>query len=301
MPLGLGTWQWGDGTYWGWGRDYGWSDVQAAYESARAAGTTLFDTAESYGRGTSERLLGRLIAEHGDANQVEVATKFAPLPWRAWRRGPLLAALESSLARLGLPRVALYQIHFPLPVLGDRAWLLDLADAVRQGLIGAVGVSNYGPAHLRAAHRVLAAEGVPLVTNQVQYSLLHRSVEQNGVMEVCRELDVRVIAWSPLAQGLLTGRFGPDHPPPGVRGLRYRRLLPRLEPLLHELGSIASGRGRTPSQVALNWLIAQGAVPIPGARSAQQAHDNAGAAGWSLTAAEVSRLDGLTRARARRG
>lgn len=294
LPLGVGTWAWGDRSYWGYGKDFTSADVAAAYAASREAGLTLFDTAEVYGRGTSEELLGGLIADRSDAAEVAVATKFAALPWRAGRRGPLLAALEASLRRLDQPKVALYQIHWPLP-LGTTPWLLDLAAAVQQGLVGAVGVSNYGPSQLRAAHRVLADRGVPLATNQVEYSLLARKPERSGLVDVCRDLGVTIIAYSPLAQGMLTGKYSSLKPPPGARGLRYRRRLGAIEPLVRRLGEIGADHdGRTPAQVALNWLVAQGTVPIPGAKTADQARANAGGVGWSLTGDEVAELSRLT-------
>lgn len=289
LPLGVGAWAWGDRGYWGYGRDYTSADVAAAYAASRDAGLTLFDTAEIYGRGTSEELLGGLIAGRSDAGEVAVATKFAPVPWKLGRRGPLVAALEASLRRLGQPRVALYQLHWPLP-LGTRPWLLDLAAVVQQGLVGAVGVSNYGPGQLREAHRVLADQGVPLATNQVEYSLLSRRPERSGLLDVCRELDVTVIAYSPLAQGLLTGKYSVGRPPPGARRLRYGRRLARIEPLVRRLGEIGADHGRTPAQVALNWLVRRGTVPIPGAKTAEQARHNAGGVGWSLTDDEVAEL-----------
>lgn len=144
-PIGVGTWQWGERGYWGCGRDYGEDHVRAAYQRARAAGVTLFDTAETYGRGRSEQLLGRFVAERSDVGLVVVATKFAPLPWRARRRGPLRRALEASLGRLGLDSIGLYQIHWPLPLVGDEPWLADLADAAGDALVGAVGVQTTTP------------------------------------------------------------------------------------------------------------------------------------------------------------
>jgi aryl-alcohol dehydrogenase-like predicted oxidoreductase len=258
----------------------------------------LFDTAEAYGRGRSETLLGGMIHDeirrHGSAD-VQVATKFSPFPWRAGRSGPLRRALAASLDRLGQPRVELYQLHFPLPVLSGRAWLRDLAAAQRDGQVGAVGVSNYGPRDLRAAHKILADEGVALATNQVEYSLLARRPERSGLVELCADLGVTIIAYSPLAQGLLTGKYTPASPPPGIRGLRYRRRrLAALAPLIERLTAIGAAHGgRTPAQVALNWLIAQGAVPIPGAKTAEQARHNAGGAGWSLSSAEVAELSRL--------
>ena len=264
-----------------------------AYAASRAAGLSLFDTAEAYGRGTSETLLGGMIRD--ESADVQVATKFSPFPWRAGRQGPLRRALAASLDRLGQSRVELYQLHFPLPVLSNRAWLHDLAAAQRDGLIGAVGVSNYGPRDLRSAHQILADQGVALATNQVEYSLLNRKPERSGLVELCAELGVTIIAYSPLAQGLLTGKYTPENPPPGIRGLRYRRRrLAALAPLIERLTAIgAEHGGRTPAQVALNWLIAQGTVPIPGAKTAEQARHNAGGAGWSLSPTEVSELSRL--------
>ena len=292
-PLGVGTWAWGDRGYWGYGREYQEADVGAAYAASRAAGLTLFDTAEVYGQGLSEQLLGRLA---GADPSVLVATKFAAQPWRLGRRGVLLHALEESLQRLGRPRVALYQIHWDLPLVSDQTWLADLAEAYDRGLIGAVGVSNYGPRAVRAAHRVLADRGVPLATDQVEYNLVNRRPERTGLTDVCAELGVTIVAYSPLAQGLLTGKYTPDNPPPGVRGLRYRRKLPASKPLIARLRDIGAGHGgRTPGQVALNWLVAVGAVPIPGAKTAEQASENAGGVGWTLTDGEVAELSRLGR------
>lgn len=291
-PLGVGAWAWGDRGYWGYSKTYTSEDVAQAYRASRQAGLTLFDTAELYGSGHSERLLGQLVSDNDDRETVQIATKFAPWIYRVGRRGVLLGALEESLARLQMDRVELYQIHWSWPLVGDRAWLQDLAEAVRRGLVDAVGVSNYGPGQLRAAHRTLADLGVPLVTNQVQYSLAHRKPEESGLLDLCRELEVTIIAWSPLAQGLLTGKYVPGRPPPGIRGLRYRRTLPKIKPVIAQLTEIGRGHdGRTPAQVALNWLVSKGTVPIPGAKNAAQAEHNAGGVGWDLSADEIAVLD----------
>ena len=291
LPLGVGAWAWGDTRYWGYGRDYDAGDVEQAYLASRAAGLTVVDTAEVYGRGVSERLVGRLVRADPQTADVAVATKFGAFPWRAGRRGPLRHALESSLGRLRTDRVALYQIHFSLGPLSDKAWLADLAEAYHEGLIGAVGVSNYGPAKMRAAHRVLADAGVPLATNQVQYSLLERKPETSGLVQACRELGVTIIAYSPLAQGLLSGKYTARHPPPGLRGLRFRRVADQVVGLVDRLTEIGSGHDKTPAQVALAWLVAKGTVPIPGAKNAEQASANAGGVGWELSADEVAALD----------
>ncbi len=295
LPLGVGTWAWGDQGYWGYGKTYTSEDVAQAYRSSREAGLTLFDTAEIYGGGFSERLLGQLVRDHDDRDQVQVATKFSSLPWKIGQAGQVRESLRASLSRLQVDRVDLYQIHWALP-LSDRAWLRGLAAAVREGVVGAVGVSNYGPGKLRAAHRVLADLGVPLATNQVEYSLLTRRPERSGLVELCRELGVTIIAYSPLAQGLLTGKYRPGQPPPGVRGLRYRRKLGKIPALIDQLRDIgADHSGKTPAQVALSWLISKGTVPIPGAKNADQAAHNAGGVGWSLTPDQVAALDQLGR------
>lgn len=289
-PLGLGTWQWGDSMFWGYGKGYAAGEIRAAFDASLAAGITFFDTAEVYGQGKSERFLGQFIA--GQRERLVIATKFMPLPWRLGK-GQLLGALRKSLERLGLSSVDLYQIHWPFPPRPVEFWADALADAVQAGLARAVGVSNYSADQMRRAHEVLAKRGVPLTSNQVEYSLLHRAPERNGVLDACRELGVTLIAYSPLAQGMLTGKYTPDNPPPGFRGRRYRNeRLARIQPLLGLLREIGQAHGdKTPNQVALNWLICKGAVPIPGAKNARQAEQNAGALGWRLTAAEVAALD----------
>ena len=293
LPLGVGAWAWGDTGYWGYGQSYGQDDVRAAYEASRVAGLTLVDTAEVYGRGESERLVGRLVHEDPTGIDVAVATKFVPLPWRVGRRSAVRSALAASLARLHRPRVELYQIHGPLGPGTDRVWLRELAAAYDRGEIGAVGVSNYGPAKMRAAHRVLADEGVPLATNQVQWSLLARRPETSGLVETCAELGVTVIAYSPIGQGLLSGKYTREHRPPGVRGIRFAARAGQVSRVVAALEEVGRAHGRKPAQVALAWLVAKGAVPIPGAKNADQATANAGGVGWDLEAAEVDALDAL--------
>lgn len=288
-PLGLGTWQWGDSMFWGYGKGYAEGEIRAAFEASLAAGITFFDTAEVYGRGRSERFLGRFIAGRRDG--LVIATKFMPLPWRLGK-GQLLAALRKSLERLELRQVDLYQIHWPFPPRPVEFWADALADAVQAGLVRAVGVSNYSADQMRRAHAVLAKRGLPLASNQVEYSLLHRGPERTGVLSACRELGVTLIAYSPLAQGLLTGKYTPENPPPGFRGRRYRgERLARIQPLIGRLREIGAAHGgKSPNQVALNWLICQGAIPIPGAKNARQAQENAGALGWRLTESEMAEL-----------
>ena len=144
------------------------------------------------------------------------------------------------------------------------------------------------------AYSTLAQHGIPLASNQVHYSLLSREVEKNGTLARCKELGIRLIAYSPLEQGLLTGKYSPENPPPGFRGSHYVELLKKLPEVLKTLQGIAQTHGKTISQAALNWLICKGALPIPGAKNVRQAEENAGGAGWRMTDEEVAALDEVT-------
>ncbi len=291
-PLGVGTWQWGDTLVWGYGKGYAEPELRAAFEASIQNNITFFDTAEVYGFGRSERFLGQFIRESG--RPVLVASKFFPFPYRLSAKS-LNRALQGSLRRLGLPRLDLYQIHWYTPLLSIEALGNALADAVEMGLVRAVGVSNYSREQMEQMYRVLERRGVPLASNQVKYNLLERDPETNGVLQACRDLGVTLIAYSPLAMGVLTGRYNAQNPPPGTRGRLYRReVLARLAPLLQRMSTIGAAHGdKTPAQVALNWLIAKGTVPIPGAKNARHAASNAGALGWSLTEDECAELEAL--------
>lgn len=300
--LGVGTWAWGDSLFWDYGKAYSDSDLHAAFEACLDAGLTLFDTAEIYGFGQSERLLGQFMQQRPQqaAQDAIVATKYFPLPWR-FSKQSVADALTASLDRLQVASVALYQVHWPLNFLLSQKDLMQaLAAEVKRGRIGAVGVSNYSASQMREAHGYLAEQGVPLAANQVQYSLLNRKIETSGVMATARELGVTILAYSPLAQGLLTGKYTPeaDLKPAGARRISpsfSQENLTKLKPVVQALNEIGEHHGRTPAQVALNWLVAQGNVlPIPGAKNARQAAQNAGALGWQLAVDDLERLGQLT-------
>lgn len=296
-PLGVGTWAWGERRFWGYGRGYGRAEVADAFARSVAAGITCFDTAEIYGGGESERLLGDFVRAH--PAPLVVATKYAPYPWRQGKRA-VRRALTASLRRLGLPRVDLYQVHFPYTVLRQQTLLDALADAVADGEIGAVGVSNYSASQTLRAQAILARRGVPLAANQVQYSPFHRRPESDGTLAACRAVGATLIAYSPLAQGLVTGKYRAG----GDRPRDFRRYtasfgemnLRAVAPVADLLRGIGQDHGdKLPAQVALNWLIAKGDVlPIPGAKDGPQAAANAGALGWSLTPQEVAAIDAAT-------
>ena len=296
--LGIGTWAWGDKLFWNYGSDYGTSQVREAFEATLESGISFFDTAEIYGLGESEKLLGQFMKELGRPTQI--ATKYFPVPWRLTGQS-VSDALTESLKRLQVEQVALYQVHMPFSFFMSQETLMNaLADEVKRGRIATVGVSNYSAEQMREAHGYLAARGVPLAVNQVQYSLLSRKIERNSILDTARQLGVTILAYSPLAQGLVTGKYTPEK---DFKFNDARRIDPRfskqglekIAPVVNLLRQIGEKRDRTPAQVALNWLIAQGVVPIPGAKTAQQAKQNAGALGWSLSEEEVVQIEQITR------
>jgi aryl-alcohol dehydrogenase-like predicted oxidoreductase len=275
---------------WAYGRGYGINDVRSAFETSLEAGINFFDTAEVYGWGKSERLLGEFLDHSPD--RVVTATKFAPFPWRV-TRGSLMSALKASLKRLGLKSVDLYQIHWPLQIMSIETMAGALAETVQGGFTRAVGVSNYNESKMRRMQAELAKFSIPLASNQVEYSLLNRNVEFNGLLQACRELGITLIAYSPLAKGVLTGKYSSQNPPPGIRGRQYNRTyLDKVRPLISLMREIGSAHDRkTPAQVALNWTICKGSLPIPGAKNLQQAQENTGALGWRLSSDEIIALD----------
>lgn len=292
--LGVGTWAWGDNLFWAYGKSFGAEDVAGAFSASLAAGVTLFDTAEIYGFGESERLLGKFCQQ--TSQPVQIATKYFPVPWR-WQRSAIADALTASLERLQQSQICLYQIHWPLEFfLKTPDFMTVLAAEVKKGRIQSVGVSNYSASQMAIAHQCLAEQGIPLASNQVPYSLLTRQIEHNGILDRARQLGVTILAYSPLAQGLLTGKYTADSPAPMQGGRRLNpqfspQGLKKLAPQLSILQKMAEKYDKTPAQVALNWLIAQGdVIPIPGAKNAEQAQQNAGALGWSLSSEDITQL-----------
>jgi aryl-alcohol dehydrogenase-like predicted oxidoreductase len=319
--LGVGVMSWGERII-GYGKTHTREDVFQAYRACLDAGLNFFDTAEGYGRGESERLLGE--CRRKDGRPILIATKFAPasafapVPSRLSPRA-LLQALDNSLQRLGVECIDLYQIHFPPSPRKIDAYMDVMAEAVRAGKIRAVGVSNFSASLMRQAHARLARYNIPLASNQVRYNLLYRHPETNGVLDACRELDVALIAYSPMEAGTLTGKFrgqvrsqsllrrliaglGRLDPfgdtkgsmPAFQRLLRGANTLPReqWEALFVVLEEIAHAHEKTIAQVALNWLLSKDEhiIPIPGAKNERQARENAGALGWRLTEEEQTRI-----------
>ena len=299
--LGVGAMTWGDPrglarfqpAKLAYGGAHGYTEEKSAVEESLAAGVTLFDTAAMYSSGAAERRLGELV----NGAPAQIATKF---PGRlTFRTEDFPQELAGSLERLGRRSIDLYQHHFPSNRV-DIPRLMDLlADAVEAGQVKAVGVSNYSAEQMRIAHAALGNRGIPLASNQVQYSLLHRQPETDGVLEACRELGVTLIAYSPLAMGALTGKYSTAVKPRGLRRFmspNFRgRGIQAVQPVVELLRLIGERYSKTPSQVALRWLIENPLVlPIPGAKNGRQAIENAGALTFSLTPEEIEALNQAT-------
>ena len=323
-PMGVGTWSWGNQFVWGYDES---NDpvLERVFDRAVDAGINLFDTADSYGTGNgldgrSEVLLGEFLKRYpekseafasssssGDRqralkrqSEVNIASKFAPYPWRV-TPGSITRAAKESAERLGVDQIQLGQLHWSTgnyqPV-QERALWAGIADAYDQGIIKAVGLSNYGPKQLRRVAAYMKSRDVPIATLQVQYHLLSRFPESNGTRETCDELGIRLIAYSPLGLGLLTGKYSTENPPPGLRGFAYKEVLPALPELLATMREIGdarrdekSGVPKTPAQIAINWCLCKDTTPIPGAKTLSQLDENLGALGWRLTEGEVAALD----------
>lgn len=295
-PLGIGTWAWGDKATWGMGAyDTSLTEdtIADAWKATLDAGVALVDTAEVYGRGESERIIGRLLAaDPTQRSSVLLATKFIPLPQKLNVRSAMRRSLEASLERLGVDKIDLYQIHGPVSLRSKRALANALADLVDDGLTAAVGVSNYSIREMESIHGALADRGVDLASNQIEFSLLRRHPETSGLLAACRRLGVVPLAYSPIGQGRLTGKYSAASPPPGKRTFSTHPM-EEVEPVVAALRRIGEAHERTPAQVALRWIIEKGAVPIPGAKNGDQAIQNAGSLGWRLTTGELAELDKL--------
>lgn len=297
--MGCGTWAWGNRLLWGYDESMD-QELKAVFNLCVSNGVTLFDTGDSYGtgklNGRSELLLGQFAKEYQGANKeyLCIATKLAAYPWR-WTRKSMISAGKASAERLQR-NVDLVQMHWSTANYApwqEKALLDGLADLYEQKLVKGVGLSNYGPKRLKRVYERFAERGIAIATLQVQYSLLSTyPVTELGLKEVCDELGIKLIAYSPLALGLLTGKYSEKGDfPKGIRGLLFRQMLPGMRSLLACLREIAQSRNKSMSQIALNWCICKGTIPIPGAKNAEQARENINALGWLLDAGEIAELD----------
>ncbi len=299
--LGMGVMTWGDAkglarfhpAKTAYGGPRGFEEEKQAFEASLSAGVNFFDTAAMYSGGASERRLGELA----DGKDVVIASKFPGSFYFRTENFP--KELEASLKRLKRSSIDLYQHHFPNNSVSIPQLMNLLADAVETGKIKAVGVSNYSAEQMRLAHEALAKRGIPLASNQVEYSLLHRQPETNGILDACRELGITLIAYQPLASGALTGKYNTGARPTGF----FRRFMPNfsgkglaaIEPVVNLLRETGGRYGTSPAQVAIRWLVENPLVlSIPGAKDARQAAANAEALSFRLTPDEIEALNQAT-------
>ena len=283
--IGLGTWQFGS-KEWGYGKEYASTESGRILARALELGINLVDTAEIYGRGESERIVGRGLAGHRD--EAFIASKVFPvMPTAKWveRHGRM------SADRLAVDTIDLFQIHWPNPVVPIAQQMAGMRKLQDAGVVTHVGVSNFSLARWQAAE---AALGSPVLSNQVQYSLVARKPDAELVPWAQRS-DRLVIAYSPLGMGLLSGRYDADHPPKGSARLNNSLFLPEnlelARPLIDTLREIAAAHDATPAQIALAWVISHAnVVAIPGASSVAQLEANVAAADIELSADDVTRL-----------
>jgi len=245
------------------------------FAAALDAGMGFFDTAEIYRFGRSETAIGQ--AARADGRPAIVASKFAPLPYRL-SPAQFVSALDKTLKRLGRDSLDLYYLHFPYSVVGVDKWMSGMANAVKAGKIRAVGVSNCNVGQMSKAAEALARYDIPLTANQVQYSLLHRDPETNGVLDACRQMDVALVAYRPISGGAV----GSD----SARGSGRSALADAL-------GEVAAAHDATAVQVALAWLLKRDhrVIPIPGATRPEHVRENAGALSLVLGQEEFAAID----------
>ena len=275
-------------------------EKNAIIKAALDGGINWFDTAEMYGAGVSERSLAIGLKAAGKMDKdVIVATKWQPI-LRTARNIPV--SIADRLRFLDGFSIANYMVHQPYSFSSPEAEMNAMADLVEAGKIRSMGVSNFKPDRMRRAHAALVKRGLPLAVNQVQYSLLRREIETNGVLETAKELGVTITAYTPLARGLLSGKYHKDpdllNRMSGVRKAMMRRNLERTRPLINDMDELAAKYGVTIAQVALNWVInfnGETVVTIPGATKVRQAEEAAGAMKFQLTRDEMARLDEVSR------
>jgi aryl-alcohol dehydrogenase-like predicted oxidoreductase len=307
--LGHGCWQLGRG---GSAMARAWDEVSqpdanAIIAAALAGGISWFDTAEIYGNGTSEKALSEaLAAAQVKPGAVTVASKWWPLARTA---RSIEATIDTRLSCLSPYPIDLYQVHQPFSFSSVPAQMKAMARILKAGKVRSIGVSNFSARAMERAHAVLASEGIALASNQVLFNLLHRKIETSGTLAAAKRLGITIIAYSPLAQGVLTGRFHED-PTAARRVSGMRRMLNNLGPaglarslpLIDELRSIGRAHGASAAQVALAWTVTfhgDTVVAIPGATKVTQAEQSAGALRLELSDAEKTRIDELSRAAAR--
>ena len=300
-PVGLGSWQFCGS---GFGRLY-WNsppqdEINNIVKIALDGGINWFDTAEAYGSGKSEKALSIALVNAGKSNgDVVIATKWLPILRTAKNIPRTISKRQHFLSPF---EIDLYQVHFPSSFSSIETQMNAMAKLVKEGKIGSVGVSNFSVEQMQQAHTALEKHGLPLASNQVRFNLLDRMIEKQGVLDTAKELGITIIAYSPLAQGLLTGKFHKD--PDLVKKLPFSRkkaagrMLEKSQPLIALLEEISSSYDCTPSEVALSWVInyaGETVIAIAGASKADQIAQNVNAMNLKLTDDEMKKLDEMSR------
>ena len=298
--IGLGCWQFSKrqnlaGKIWPALDD---SLINRIVKSSLDGGINWFDTAEIYGNGASEKALAGALADNGKKpGEILIATKWWPMFRTA---SNILKTIDQRIEALAPFPIDLYQVHQPWGFSSEKAEMEAMARLVTEHKIRCVGVSNFSSAKMRSAWEALQKQGIPLVSNQVSYSLLNRKIESNGILQTAKELGITIIAYSPLAQGLVTGKF--HNNPEMMKNIGMRKYsslfkpsgMEKSRPLVKIISTLATKYGVTASQIALNWLInfhGDTVVAIPGATKESHAQENTGAMNFSLNAEDLSLLD----------
>jgi aryl-alcohol dehydrogenase-like predicted oxidoreductase len=300
-PIGLGVMQFSGGS--GVSNmlfpDLSQEDMNGIVQTALDGGIDWFDTAEMYGRGRSEQGLSTALHTLDmEDDKVIIGTKWFPIFRTA---GNIPRSIDDRLRFLDGYTIDLYMVHQPYSFSSPEAEMDAMADLVEAGKIRSVGVSNFSADRMRRAHAALEKRGLTLAVNQVQYSLLHRKIESDGVLETARELGVTIVAWSPLARGILSGKYH-NHPEiynqlPFGRKMMMRGMVNGSGLVIEGLNTIAEKYEVTPAQVALNWIInfqGETVVAIPGASKARQAEESAGVMSFRISDKELAQLDNLS-------
>ncbi|MFC4114052.1 aldo/keto reductase [Nonomuraea zeae] len=294
MPaVALGTWAWGDSGEVGdgyFGSQLTESGLRKVVEKAHANGFTLWDTAVVYGMGRSEAVLAQALKGY-DRSEYQLSTKFTP-QIAGDGEDPVADMLEQSLDRLGTDYVDLYWIHNPADV---ARWTPLLIPLLKSGKIRHVGVSNHNLEEIALADQILGEAGFRVEAVQNHYSLLYRSSERAGILDHCREHDVRFLSYMVLEQGALTGTYSPANPLPegSSRAVAYNGILPQLQALTDRMGEIGEDRGGSAADVATAWAIAKGTTPIVGVTKAGYIDGLVRARGIDLAGEEIAELEAL--------
>ncbi len=294
MPkIALGAWSWGSGAVGGdqvFGNHLEKEDLQPIFDAAMQNGLNLWDTATVYGMGASEDILGSYVRQV-KAEDVIISTKFTPQIAGMYEESMAKMA-EASCQRLGIDVIDIYWIHNPMDV---ERWTPELISLLKAGKVKQVGVSNHDLSQIKRANEILQAEGFKVSAVQNHFSLLNRSSERAGILEYCKENDIKFFAYMVLEQGALSGKYDTKHPFPegSDRAKSYNPILAQLESLTAEMAKIGEAHGLSVAQVGTAWAISKGVLPIIGVTKVRHVEDAAKAASVTLDTEEISRLEEL--------